>query len=158
MYRGFSIYKTDVFFTTTKPNTLKHIITKTTLSPAPTTTQYKHIYHSTNKRPKTTQTAYIQLHTNNAFYAKTIHKQSDSRHRIKAHQPPPKHTKPTASRPTLSNITTPKLYIENYQSISKNRRTNQTHTHSPRRQPQATRHHIKESRPPQPHHRTLSAL
>ena len=148
-----------MFFTTTKPNILKHAITKTALSPAPTTTQYKHICRSTNKQPQNNIYTAIYKHP---LYTKTITSDTASKHinlrRISVFLIPPKHTKPTASRPTLSNITTPKLYIENYQSISKNRRTNQTHTHSPRRQPQATRHHIKESHPPQPYPRTLSAL
>lgn len=150
-------------------NKAKHTQThhyKTTLSPAPTTTQYKHIYRNTNTPKNNTNNIYTAIYKqfilckNNkqATRLPTPHQSTSASAAFPFFLIPPRHTKPTASRPTLSNITTPKLYIENYQSISKNRRTNQTHTHSPRRQPQATRHHIKESRPPQPHHRTLSAL
>ena len=134
MYRGFSIYKTDVFFTITKLNILKHIITKTTLSPALTTTQYKHIYRNTNKHLKKNNinSIYTATYKHRLLYKNdtqvtqppTPHQSTSASAAFPFFLIPPRLTKPTASHPTLSNITTPQLYIENYQSISKNRHTN----------------------------------
>ena len=166
MYRGFSIYKTDVFLlqqSQTHSNTSLQKQLFHLHPPLRNTNTFITALTNAPKQHKQHIYSYIQtMHFMQKQYTSNPTPDTASKHislcRISVFLIPPRHTKPTASRPTLSKITTPKLYIENYQSISKNRRTNQTRTHSLRRQPQATRHHIKESHPPQPHHRTLSAL
>ena len=123
-------------------NKAKHIQThhyKTTLSPALTTTQYKHIYRNTNSIYTAIYKHYL-LYKNNtqAIRLPTPHQSTSASAAFPLFLIPPRHTKPTPSHPTLSNITTPGLYIENYQSISK-KQTHQLNTH-PFTSPTATGH------------------